>query len=88
MLSRRPGAAPLPDWDEIRLESRATPFSIEFCLLHRGRLSGWARARADRSGRLRWLEPPAGPAWARALLEEATDLWAGERGGEEVPPTT
>lgn len=78
-------AARIPAWDELELRSRLSADTLELCLMRRGRLVAFSRARSRSEGRFRWLEPPVGLEWAVEVLREATDEWLLLRRTESAP---
>lgn len=78
-------AARIPAWDELELRSRLSADTLELCLMRRGRLVAFSRARSRSEGRFRWLEPPVGLEWAVEVLREATDEWLRLRRTESAP---
>lgn len=72
-----PEPATIPAWDRMVLESRFRPPVplLDLCLLEDGHPLGWTSVEILSDGDLRWIEPPAGPAWVRELLAQAVEEW-------------
>lgn len=74
-----------PTWEDLELHSHHGTDTLELFLTHQGRPVAFSHARDLRHQGLRWLDPPTGLDWARALLREATNEWLRLREADPAP---